>query len=186
MALSDALGDEVAQYNRAAAALEEYERVASPSELSERAPELDELRARLVRDRDRLMAENADVVARFDHRAARIRAAQERAAQARARATRYLVRALVLVAIGIFVWSSFAPWLPAERIETRRDGPFTGYVLDQSDEGLVVLRDRDRVVLVLGPDEEPTRILCDPTTGQWVSTPLELIAGHRYPACPDN
>jgi hypothetical protein len=52
-------------------------------------------------------------------------------------------------------------WLPAHRLQTIR-GPVVGYVLSRDDSELVLLRERDRAVVVVPVSQVSGDVLCDP------------------------
>jgi hypothetical protein len=101
------------------------------------------------------------------------------------RRNRRLEIGVVLTASLVVLASSLSvPWLPAERID-RDGGPsFTAYVLNESENELVVLRETDRAVVVIPSEQNPRRALCIPKVGPWKQSLLARMLKARYPPCP--
>jgi hypothetical protein len=73
-----------------------------------------------------------------------------------------------------------SPWLPAERIDHEDQKAFAGYVLNESDNDLVVLRAQDRHVIRLNVDKIESREICRMSSGWRV-----FNTGDDYETCPD-
>jgi hypothetical protein len=81
------------------------------------------------------------------------------------------------------------PWLPAERFAPSQGPVFTAYVLRESPESLVVMRDNSRTVVRIDPATIKARTFCttrSPETGVlWQSLiTLLLHDATRYQKCP--
>ncbi len=76
------------------------------------------------------------------------------------RRNRRVVIAVVSMAALVILASSLSvPWLPTEGIGRDGGPPFTAYVLDETEDELVVLRETDRAVVVIPSEEHPRRAL---------------------------
>jgi hypothetical protein len=69
------------------------------------------------------------------------------------------------------------PWLPAKRIERTGKAPIVAYVLDETDDELVVLEHEDRRVTRLDRADVETREICR------INSPV--IKRDTYDRCPD-
>lgn len=79
-------------------------------------------------------------------------------------------------------------WLPYERFDTGTGPtPTVGYTVAETDDVLVVLRDRDRVVVRIPSSEIVSRDYCVPDYETWTGMSIsELVKSKRpkYPLCP--
>lgn len=81
------------------------------------------------------------------------------------------------------------PWVPSETIEVRNKDGFRGYVLTESKDEVVVLRDDSRRIVRIKKSELVKRSLCrgDVSSGDGVSLAALLVrepGGDDYPSCP--
>ena len=110
------------------------------------------------------------------------------------RYTRYAAGRNILVlwamVVGVQVLVTAPPWMPAERVEV--DGetetrPIVGYILEDTDEEIVVLRDSPREVVRLSSAQGFTRTYCETHAEFWHMAGRPLIAflspEPQYPAC---
>lgn len=80
--------------------------------------------------------------------------------------------------------ASDKPWLPAEDISTSDGDTFTGYVLDEDNGSIVVMRDDDRSVVRISIDRVSGRVMCRPEERDQRSLASRLIwAQPDYPPC---
>jgi hypothetical protein len=113
-----------------------------------------------------------------------LQAWEAKAAPLTRRNRRIVLAVISTLTLAILASSLSVPWLPTEGIG-RDGGPtFTAYVLDETDHELIVLRDRDRAVIVIPSEDNPSRTLCVPKVGPWRQSLLSYILGARYPQCP--
>lgn len=76
-------------------------------------------------------------------------------------------------------------WLPYERFDTT--APIVGYTVAETDEVLVVLRDRDRVVVRIPHADIVDRDYCVPDYETWTGMSISELAKSKrpkYPLCP--
>jgi hypothetical protein len=105
---------------------------------------------------------------------------------------RWLARVTVplfVTGIGLVALFNPRPWLPAERIAPRHGPALTGYVLNESPDTVVVLRDDNRAVVRLDPATISSRAFCAleaPRTGDHRQSLLTLVLNDEaaYPMCP--
>jgi hypothetical protein len=73
-------------------------------------------------------------------------------------------------------------WLPRERLDFQREAPFTGYVLKDSGDRLVILNDNPRVIIEKDKTTLEDRDFCypEPTDVEHVSEKVQS----NLPACP--
>jgi len=79
--------------------------------------------------------------------------------------------------LNLLVVTGSEPWLPAEKIELRTGDPVVGYVLDETDDQLVVLENDDRRVSRLELTDVTSREICRLTQ--------PALDRERYADCPD-
>jgi hypothetical protein len=113
-----------------------------------------------------------------------LQAWDDKAAPLTRRNRRIVLAVVSTLAMAILASSLSVPWLPTEGIGRDGSPSFTAYVLDETEHELIVLRDRDRAVIVIPSEENPSRALCVPKVGPWRQSLLSHMLGARYPQCP--
>lgn len=133
-----------------------------------------------------LQAERANVLARVERRVQAHRVWREKSARLTKRNTGVVVGAMMLMVLVILGSSLTVPWLPTERISADDTEAFTAYVLDESEDSLVVLRASDRAVILIPTDEKPRRTLCVVKAEGWKQSLLSDLRPEAYPTCPSD
>jgi hypothetical protein len=170
----------------------QLEAVLAGSKATPEAPPADADRARQqLEDNKKAMSalqQKAVILETRSDELARLRAdlqAWEAKAAPLTRRNRRIVIAVVsTLALAILASSLSVPWLPTEGIGRDGSPSFTAYVLDETEHELIVLRERDRAVVVIPSEENPSRALCVPKVGPWRQSLLSRMLGARYPQCP--
>ena len=157
---------------------------ATKAALREKKAALERIQTAMKARGEELSAKRSELLDRIERRIALQTARREKTESLNLRTTRIVVGVMAVIACAI-LFSSFAvPWLPTERIESHSDAAFTGYVLNETDGDLVVLRASDRIVIVISSSNDPHRTLCDPTTRLSDEPLINILRGDSYPSRP--
>lgn len=103
------------------------------------------------------------------------------------RSLRVALAAAVLLPAIAFLLIDDSMWLPYERFDRRTAGQVVGYTVAETDDELIVLRDRDRVILRLPADDIVRRDYCVPDYESWAGMSISELAKSKrpkYPLCP--
>lgn len=141
-------------------------------------------RTELLRRLEDLSAQASIIGRRVDRRRASWESVDMSLEEEKASNSERFIQAVGLVSATMLSISLFTPWLPPERIESMGVKPFRGYVLNENEGFLAVLRATDRKVLILVASDKPTRSLCSPMLGSWATPRLQVLRRRRYEACP--
>lgn len=93
--------------------------------------------------------------------------------------------AVLLPASGVLLIDD-SMWLPYERYD-RGDNILVGYTVAENDDELIVLRDRDRIILRVPQSEVLKRDYCVPDYESWAGMSISELAKSKrpkYPRCP--
>jgi hypothetical protein len=92
---------------------------------------------------------------------------------------------LLLLVIYALVISGDTPWLPSEKLELE-DEAVVGYVVTESENSLLMLDDKTRLIERVPHDQIEARVIC--SNSGWVLADLGTriaLWGADYPACDD-
>jgi len=100
---------------------------------------------------------------------------------------RVALASAILVPAIAFLLIDDSMWLPYEQFDRRDAAVVVGYTVAETDDVLIVLRDRDRIILRLNQSEVLNRKYCVPDYESWAGMSISELAKSKrpkYDRCP--